>query len=214
MDATVIPRGLCYLLRQVRWSVGGCWARMWMRAVGVRVGANLRIGSTPYIRRKTTARIEIGCNVTIFNTLEENPAGISHRTALCAGQEGAEIIVGDETAMSGTVIVAWKSVRIGNRVKIGADAAIYDTDFHSLNAEHRVLDQPQHVSVAPVVIEDDVWLGARCVVLKGVRIGRGAIVAAGAVVSRDVPAGAIAAGVPARVIHQKPAVPVVVSKSD
>ena len=57
-------------------------------------------------------------------------------------------------------------------------------------------------STTPVVIEDDVLIGANAVVLEGVRVGRGAVVAAGAVVVEDVPAGAVVAGVPARVIKQ------------
>jgi galactoside O-acetyltransferase len=56
------------------------------------------------------------------------------------------------------------------------------------------------VSEKPVVIEDDVWIGCRSIVLKGVRIGRGAVIAAGSVVTKDIPAGAIAGGVPARVL--------------
>ena len=59
---------------------------------------------------------------------------------------------------------------------------------------------PNDVGCAPVVIEDNVWLGANVTVLKGVRIGRDSVVAAGSVVTRDLPAGVLAAGVPAKVI--------------
>jgi len=59
---------------------------------------------------------------------------------------------------------------------------------------------PGRVSEKPVVIEDDVWIGCRSIILKGVRIGRGAVIAAGSVVTKDIPAGAIAGGVPARVL--------------
>jgi acetyltransferase-like isoleucine patch superfamily enzyme len=58
----------------------------------------------------------------------------------------------------------------------------------------------RHTAIAkPIVIEDDVWIGTHAVILPGVRIGRGAVVAAGAIVTRDVPAGVIVAGVPARI---------------
>jgi acetyltransferase-like isoleucine patch superfamily enzyme len=56
--------------------------------------------------------------------------------------------------------------------------------------------------VAPVVIEEDVWIGTNCMVLKGVTIGRGAVIAAGAVVTKDVPPFTVAAGNPARVIKR------------
>jgi len=65
-----------------------------------------------------------------------------------------------------------------------------------------ILDAP--VELAPVVIEDHVDLGVGCIVLPGVRIGRGAQIGAGAVVAGDVPAYAVAAGVPARVLRERP----------
>jgi maltose O-acetyltransferase len=67
-----------------------------------------------------------------------------------------------------------------------------DSDFHGLVER----DKPE--PPAPIVIEDDVWLAVRCTVLKGVRIGRGAVVAAGAVVVSDVAPWTLVAGVPAR----------------
>ena len=83
------------------------------------------------------------------------------------------------------------------RVTIGADCAvswdvmISDTDNHVLDGER---------GCAPVTIGDRVWIGARATVLKGVTIGDGAVVAAGALVTRDVPAGALVGGVPAKVL--------------
>ncbi|NEE07867.1 sugar O-acetyltransferase, partial [Streptomyces sp. SID7499] len=59
-----------------------------------------------------------------------------------------------------------------------------------------------YLSFAPIVIEDDVWIGAAAVITQGVTVGAGAVVAAGAVVTRDVPAGTVVAGVPARVIKK------------
>ncbi len=58
------------------------------------------------------------------------------------------------------------------------------------------------LSASPVIIEDDVLIGANAVILEGVRVGKGAIVAAGAIVTQDVPAGAVVAGTPAKVIKQ------------
>ena len=63
-----------------------------------------------------------------------------------------------------------------------------------------VLEPP---SAAPVIIEDDVVIGGNVVVLEGVRIGAGAVIAAGSVVTADVPSGAVAAGSPARIVKQK-----------
>ena len=70
-----------------------------------------------------------------------------------------------------------------------------DSDFHG------VADRDDGGKAAPITIEDDAWLATRAVVLKGVTVGRGAVVAAGAVVTKDVPPYTVAAGVPARVIR-------------
>jgi serine acetyltransferase len=89
------------------------------------------------------------------------------------------------------------------RIQIGADCMIgpfcYITDHdHGMRLGIPIKNQP--LVGAPVLIEDDVWIGAHVTVLKGVRVGSGAVLGAGAVVTRDVPAGAIVAGVPAKVI--------------
>ncbi|WP_371628083.1 sugar O-acetyltransferase [Streptomyces sp. NBC_01116] len=88
-------------------------------------------------------------------------------------------------------------IRIGNGVMIAPKVSLI-TGGHPLPlAERR-----EYLSYAPIVIEDDVWIGAAAVVTQGVTIGAGAVIAAGAVVTRDVPAGTVVAGVPARVIKE------------
>jgi len=87
-------------------------------------------------------------------------------------------------------------------VLFGADVLVADTDFHPIEELHRVdLPIPTGNPSHAVVIEDDVFLGARCMVLKGVRIGAGTVVGAGSVVSHDLPPRVVAAGNPARVIR-------------
>jgi acetyltransferase-like isoleucine patch superfamily enzyme len=92
--------------------------------------------------------------------------------------------------------------RIGDRVSIATNVTLV-VDSNPNNS--RLCDEPHvkaHlIKTAPVVIEDDVWLGTNAVVLPGVRVGQGAIVGAGAVVTRDVPPFAVVAGAPARVIR-------------
>ncbi|MEV0266230.1 DapH/DapD/GlmU-related protein [Streptomyces sp. NPDC050617] len=86
-------------------------------------------------------------------------------------------------------------IRIGNGVMIAPKVSLI-TGGHPLPlAERR-----EFLSFAPIVIEDDVWIGTAAVITQGVTIGAGAVVAAGAVVTRDVPAGTMVAGVPAQVI--------------
>jgi len=198
-------RGLIFVSRRLRWTVGGIWARQVLRSYGVEFGPGLRLGSAPVIRRHASAVIRIGRNVTISNELAENPAGIAHRTALCACLPGAELAIGDNVGISGAVLFAWKKITIGDRVLIGADAAIYDSDFHPLDPVKRGQFDQESIGRAPVIIEPDVWIGARAMVLKGVTVGRGAVVGAGAIVTTDVPPGAIVGGIPAKVIGRVPA---------
>lgn len=200
----MIFRGLVYVTRRTRWCLGGVWGRLVLRLYGVQFGNHLQIGSAPLIHRHREARIRLGNDVTILNSLAENLAGIPHRTVLCAARPGAELVIGNKVGISGAVLYAWQRIEIGDRVAIGAGAAVYDSDFHPLDPEAREHGDLTQVGVAPVVIESDVWLCARCLVLKGVTIGRGAVVGAGAVVTKDVPPGTIVAGVPARVVGHIP----------
>ena len=97
------------------------------------------------------------------------------------------------------------SVSIGNRCLFAPEVVIIDDDGHPVDWQHRHDYWPAGPKTrlgAPVIIEDNVWLGTRAMVLKGVTIGAGAVIAAGAVVTRPVPAGTLVAGVPARVIRQ------------
>lgn len=110
---------------------------------------------------------------------------------------GGVLSIGARTYLNyGVSIGVQQEVAIGAGCLIGQYAIIMDSDYHDL------LTRAAPGPVAPVVIEDKVWLGARVVVLKGVRIGRGSVVGAGSVVTRDIPPGCLAAGAPARVVRR------------
>ena len=105
------------------------------------------------------------------------------------------------------------TMTIGNFVLIAPRVDVFDNDSHALDAAQRRADatnmfehdQPMEyarVSQADIVIEDDVWIGAKSTIMKGVRIGRGAVVAAASVVTRDVPPFTLVGGNPAREIKR------------
>lgn len=96
----------------------------------------------------------------------------------------------------GVRIACSREISIGDNALIGDETVILDNDFHG------VANSP--AKAAPVRIESDVWLGTRVIVLRGVTIGRGSVIGAGAVVTRSIPAFTFAAGVPARVIKSLP----------
>jgi acetyltransferase-like isoleucine patch superfamily enzyme len=117
--------------------------------------------------------------------------------------------IGDESTLVGVIFMCAESVMIGRRVVVSYNVTIADSDFHPMNPEMRKLDAISSapngdrslrpvVSTKPVIIEDDAWIGIGAIILKGVRVGCGAKIAAGAVVTKDVPAGAVVSGNPAR----------------
>lgn len=108
--------------------------------------------------------------------------------------KNACIKIGNGTYLNrNTLIVSQDRVEIGNNCKISWDVIIMDSDLHPLPGETQVDSKP-------IIIKDNVWIGCRVIILKGVTIGSGAIIAAGAVVTKDIPANSIAAGVPAKII--------------
>jgi len=110
---------------------------------------------------------------------------------------GATLTIGDECHLEyGVSIAASERITIGDRAHIGPYVMIIDSEYH------HVYDRAGRPSSRPVVIEDDVWIGAKASILPGVTVGRGSIVGAGAVVTKDVPPFSIAGGVPAKVIGQ------------
>ena len=115
---------------------------------------------------------------------------------LAAGPN-AEIVIGSEVRLNyGVSIGAMGSIRIGDRTRIGPYVMIIDTEFHD------TYDRTRRPDPRPVVIEEDVWIGAKASILPGVTIGRGAIVGVSAVVTASVPAYTVVGGVPAREIRK------------
>jgi acetyltransferase-like isoleucine patch superfamily enzyme len=108
---------------------------------------------------------------------------------------GGVLEIGDRVFINyGVSISAHTHVKIGNRCQIGNYTLILDNDYHQTG------DKTMPGQARPIILEDDVWLGARVIVLKGVTIGQGAVIGAGSVVTRDIPPRSVAVGQPARVV--------------
>ena len=110
-----------------------------------------------------------------------------------------KIVIGDAVMISpGTRISASDEIRIGNGCMFANGAYVTDSDWHGIY--DRVHRDPE---IRPVVLEDNVWIGDHATVLKGVHIGKNSIVAARAVVVKDVPPNVVVAGNPARVVRRR-----------
>lgn len=154
----------------------------------------------PIISKTVDSTIRIENGVTLVSDSSYNYAGINHPTILSTTHTGASIYIGRNSGMSGATISCAKSIYIGEDVGIGANVNIYDHDFHPINPYLRKYANYTNIGSAPIVIEDHVWIGANSIILKGVRIGRGAVIAAGSVVTKDIPEFTIYAGNPAKYV--------------
>lgn len=168
---------------------------------GLGWGRRWRILGMPIVQRYRGSRIMLGDGLELRSWRSSNPLAPIHPVVLATRSASALIQVGRDVAMTGAALVAAERIIIGDRVLIGANATIVDTDFHPLDPAARRHDMLAGERAA-VVIEDDVFIGMRSLILKGVRVGAGSVVGAGSIVTRDVPAGAIVAGNPARVVRR------------
>ncbi|HWP82711.1 MAG TPA: GNAT family N-acetyltransferase [Bacteroidota bacterium] len=160
-------------------------SRIYLRRC-TRVGKRCRTRGKPFI--VNDGQIIIGDDFNLNSRIVQSELATGHRGVIEIGHE--------VTINFGALISAQEHVRIGNRVRIGPYSIITDSDFHTIG------DRYSPPTGVPTIIEDGVWLGARVTVLKGSRIKEGAVIAAGSVVSGEIPPHVIAAGVPARVVRQ------------
>jgi acetyltransferase-like isoleucine patch superfamily enzyme len=117
-------------------------------------------------------------------------------TQLYAGPR-AELTIGNNTFVNtGTILSASNRIVIGHNVQIANQVILMDGDFHGVE------DRDLMKAPSEIIIEDNVWIATRAMILKGVTIGKGSTVAAGAVVTKSVPPYTLVGGVPAKIIRQ------------
>ncbi|MDY0016256.1 MAG: acyltransferase [Candidatus Delongbacteria bacterium] len=188
--------------RYYRLIIYSCQCTLFIRIAllfrGVKYGSNVRFYGLPVIIRMVQSRIVIGSGCTFRSDFASNLVGINRKCVVTTLRKNSEVIIGDNSGFSGTVIAAAGSIKIGNNVLCGANTTITDYDWHGLEPDKR----HQPADPKPVVIEDNVWLGLNSVVLKGVTIGRNSVIGANSIVTRDIPANVIAAGNPCKVIRE------------
>lgn len=109
-------------------------------------------------------------------------------------QKGATLEVGEGSRLNGCHVSADGHLKIGKKVRIAPYAMIIDSDYHQIE-DHWADAEPNNIEIG-----DDVWIATGAMILPGVKIGKGSVVAAGSVVTKDVPEKVVVAGVPAKII--------------
>jgi serine acetyltransferase len=177
------------VLRQAR-DLFGRWRlrqRLLARHQGLRLG--------PGVVVRSPERLTLGRDVVV------DAGAVLH----CGGMDwspGGRIVMGDRVYVGPhAVLFGAGGIDVGSDVLISPGVVI-TSHQHTFGQPNRPMRE-QPIEFAPVVIEDDVWIGANAVILPGVRLGRGCVVGAGAVVTRDVIPGGVAIGVPARVGRER-----------
>ncbi len=163
------------------------YAKLW----GVSIGKLSRFTGKCFFRKSKNSKIRIGDKFECISKIKSN---IIYRPCSIITYGSSELIIGDNVGMSGSIIACFKKIHIGNNVRLGGNCVIMDGDFH--------LDDYRAGVPAPVIIEDNVWIGMDVKVLKGVTIGENSVVGAGSIVVKDIPSNTIAAGNPCKAIKK------------
>ncbi len=182
-----------------------CWNIIKMRLLGVKLGKEASMMNKVYVHVDDGAEVTIGSHFAVNNGDNTNPLCGNTRCSIYVAK-GAKLKIGDWSGISGGCLWATDSITIGSHVNIGANCTIMDGDIHNTDWKLRHIDRRSESPIPykhrPITIEDDVWIGANSIILKGVTIGARSIIGAGSVVTKDIPADCIAAGNPCRVIKK------------
>lgn len=168
----------------------------------IQIKGNLIINGLPLIDIRKGSKLYIGNGVTLNSRNKGYHINLHSPVKLFADRPGAEIRIGDKTRIHGTCIHAYQSVVIGNNCLIAANCQIFDGNGHDMsfpNVEDRINTTG---TSKPLIIEDNVWIGANSIVLPGVTIGKGSVISANSVVVKDVPPMVVVGGNPAIIIKK------------
>lgn len=171
---------------------------------GVKFGRNMKIATGFTLKKYMGAQLLIGDDFCFTSGATINPISRNIKGGIFVNND-AKLLIGNDVGISSACIWCDESITIGNHVRIGGDCIILDTDCHSLDfiARRTIKTDREQTKTKPVVIGNDVLIGARSIILKGVHIGNRTVIGAGSVVTQDIPEDCIAAGNPCKVIRRK-----------
>ena len=166
--------------------------------LGVQINGHINMIGFPIVFGCKSSLIRFERNSALVSVSKGTSLGVSRRSIIRTLSRGDVIEIGDHTGLSGETICSVNRVSIGERCLIGSDVTIIDTDFHPLevlNCPYAGI--PNRDKNHEISIGNDVFIGARSIILKGVQIGSGSVIGAGSVVTGDIPPRSIFAGNPA-----------------
>ena len=169
---------------------------------GVACGKGVKFVGRPLISVAPGSRLILADGVQINSALRANPLGCFQPSVLRTMAPNAELRLAARVGISGAVLCAGTQISIGEDTIIGSGAMLLDNDFHALDPEGKWKCEYVEGS-RPIKVGRSVFIGARAIILKGVEIGDRAVIGAGAVVTRNVPASTVFAGNPAREVGSK-----------
>lgn len=187
-----------FIWNAVSSTINTKFIRLKCTLIGVDLGKHSVFHGKPMLYKCNGSSISIGEDCRFRSRIRMNfQAGIMRPCTIETLTRNAKIQIGSGCGFSGTMISAAEKIVIGNNVMCGANTSITDTDWHGIYPNERA---SKFAKKAPVIIEDNVWLGMNVTILKGSEIGENSVIAANSVVSGKIPRNSLAGGIPARVI--------------
>lgn len=178
-----------------------------LRCIGVQVGRKARFCGDVCFCINKNSKVVFGKGLIITGGYNINALSPSERSYILV-RKNTELIIGDNCGFSSICMSVHDSIRIGNNVIIGANTRLNDSNDHSINYLERRMEREYkdwsklNIDHAPIIIEDDVFIGAHCIISKGITIGARSIVAAGSVVVKSIPSDEVWGGNPAKFIKK------------
>lgn len=167
-----------------------------LKLKGITWDKTMRFHGLPIIHNK--GKILVGSKFVCCSKSSENSIGVFQRVIIKSLRENSLVSIGENVQVSGSTISSASSIEIGNNVLIGSGVLITDGDAHPIDVKSRLSGGPGIVK--RIKIGDNVFIGARSIILKGVTIGNNSIIGAGSVVTKSFPDNCLLAGNPAKFI--------------
>lgn len=197
----LLYKAIIWLRKKVIIFITKIYVLIIFKVFSIKHYSDYKIYGLPIIKVGNKGSLSIGHKFKMNSGYYFNQIGRQQKSILIAN---GDLIIKDRVGISSTAIICQKRIEIGNDVKIGGNTVIYDTDFHSLNfyIRRNFSDDVLNANSSEVKVEDDVFIGAHSIILKGVTIGKSTIIAAGSVVSKSIPPFEIWGGNPAKFIKK------------